>query len=63
LALGGMDKFIYRGILILVCLMLTIVLIVSPIMIMMWIKIQKAEIRIERKEKQINQQLRELREK
>jgi len=32
-------------------------------MIMMWIKIQKAEIRIERKEKQINQQLRELREK
>ena len=43
--------------------MLTIVLIVSPIMIMMWIKIQKAEIRIERKEKQINQQLRELREK
>jgi len=58
-----MDKFIYRGILILVCLMLTIVLIVSPIMIMMWIKIQKAEIRIERKEKQINQQLRELREK
>lgn len=30
---------------------------------MMWIKIQKAEIRIERKEKQVNQQLRELREK
>ena len=58
-----MDKFIYRGILILVCVMLAIILIISPVMIMMWIKIQKAEIRIERKEKQVNQQLRELREK
>ena len=52
-----MDKFIYRGVLILVCIMLTIVLIVSPVLIMMWIKIQKAEIRIEKKEKQINRQL------
>ena len=43
--------------------MLAIILIISPVMIMMWIKIQKAEIRIERKEKQVNQQLRELREK
>ncbi|CAB4175764.1 hypothetical protein UFOVP996_5 [uncultured Caudovirales phage] len=58
-----MDKFIYRGILILVCVMLSIVLIITPVLIMMWIKIQKAEIRIERKEKQVNQQLRELREK
>lgn len=58
-----MDKFIYRGILILVCVILAIILIISPVMIMMWIKIQKAEIRIERKEKQVNQQLRELREK
>jgi len=38
--------------------MLTIVLIISPVLIMMWIKIQKAEIRIEKKEKQINRQLR-----
>ena len=53
-----MDKFIYRGVLILVCIMLTIVLIISPVLIMMWIKIQKAEIRIEKKEKQINRQLR-----
>lgn len=52
-----MDKFIYRGVLILVCIMLTIVLIISPVLIMMWIKIQKAEIRIEKKEKQINRQL------
>ena len=58
-----MDKFIYRGILILVCVMLSIVLIITPVLIMMWIKIQKAEIRIERKEKQVNQQLRQLREK
>ena len=43
--------------------MLAIILIITPVMIMMWIKIQKAEIRIERKEKQVNQQLRELREK
>ena len=58
-----MDKFIYRGILILVCVMLTIVLIISPVMIMMWIKIQKAEVRIERKEKQVNRQLQQLRQK
>ena len=43
--------------------MLTIVLIISPVIIMMWIKIQKAEIRIERKERQVNQQLKQLREK
>jgi len=41
---------------------LTIVLIISPVMIMMWIKIQKAEIRIERKEKQVNRQLQQLRQ-
>jgi uncharacterized membrane protein YciS (DUF1049 family) len=40
-----------------VCVMLTIVLILSPIMIMMWIKIQKAEIRIERKEKQLDRKI------
>jgi hypothetical protein len=30
---------------------------------MMWIKIQKAEMRIEKKERQINRQLQQLREK
>jgi len=49
LALCRMDKFIYRGILILVCIILIIVLIISPVMISMWIKIQKAEVRIEKK--------------
>jgi uncharacterized membrane protein YciS (DUF1049 family) len=42
--------------------MLSIVLIITPVLIMMWIKIQKAEIRIERKEKQINRQLQQLKE-
>jgi uncharacterized membrane protein YciS (DUF1049 family) len=42
--------------------MLSIVLIITPILIMMWIKIQKAEIRIERKEKQVNRQLQQLKE-
>jgi hypothetical protein len=37
--------------------MLTVVLIMSPVMIMMWIKIQKAEIRIERKEKQLDRKI------
>ena len=58
-----MDKFIYRGILILVCVMLCIVLIITPVLISMWIKIQKAEVRLEKKERQINRQLMSLREK
>lgn len=58
-----MDKFIYRGILILVCVMLSIVLIITPVLISMWIKIQKAEVRLEKKERQINRQLLSLREK
>ena len=58
-----MDKFIYRGILILVCVMLSIVLIITPVLISMWIKIQKAEVRLEKKERQINRQIQYLREK
>jgi len=46
----------------LVCLMLTVILIVSPVMVMMWIKIQKAEIRIERKEKQLDRKIQLLQE-
>ena len=42
------------------CLILTIILIMSPVMIMMWIKIQKAEIRIERKEKQLDRKIQQL---
>lgn len=42
------------------CLILTIVLIMSPVMIMMWIKIHKAEIRIEKKEKQLDRKIQQL---
>ena len=45
------------------CVILSIILIITPVMIMMWIKIQKAEIRIEKKERQINRQLQQLKEK
>jgi predicted Holliday junction resolvase-like endonuclease len=45
------------------CVILSIILIITPVLIMMWIKIQKAEIRIEKKERQINRQLQQLREK
>ena len=43
--------------------MLTVILIVSPVMVMMWIKIQKAEIRIERKEKQLDRKIQLLQQK
>ena len=58
-----MDKFIYRGILIMLCVILSIILIITPVLIHMWIKIQKAEIRIEKKERQINRLIQQLREK
>ena len=45
------------------CLILTIVLVISPVMVMMWIKITKAEIRIERKEKQLDRKLQLLQQK
>jgi hypothetical protein len=43
--------------------MLTVILIVSPVVVMMWIKIQKAEIRIERKEKQLDRKIQLLQQK
>jgi hypothetical protein len=43
--------------------MLTIILIVSPVMVMMWIKIHKAEIRIEKKEKQLDRKIQLLQQK
>jgi len=45
------------------CVILSIILIITPVLIMMWIKVQKAEIRIEKKERQINQLIQQLREK
>jgi hypothetical protein len=51
---GTMDKFIYRGILILCCVILAIVLIVTPVMFKMYIDMKKTEVRIERKMAQLN---------
>jgi uncharacterized membrane protein YciS (DUF1049 family) len=45
------------------CVILSIILIITPVLIMMWIKVQKAEIRIEKKEKQINRLIHQLKEK
>ena len=44
-------------------MILSIILIITPVIIMMWLKIQKAEVRIEKKERQINQLIHQLREK
>jgi uncharacterized membrane protein YciS (DUF1049 family) len=48
---------------ILVCIILAIILIITPVMIHMWIKIQKAEVRIEKKERQINRLINQLQDK
>jgi uncharacterized membrane protein YciS (DUF1049 family) len=45
------------------CVILSIILIITPVLIHMWIKIQKAEIRIEKKERQINRLIQQLKEK
>lgn len=45
------------------CVILSIILIITPVLIHMWIKVQKAEIRIEKKERQINRLIQQLREK
>jgi uncharacterized membrane protein YciS (DUF1049 family) len=44
------------------CVILSVILIITPVLIHMWIKIQKAEIRIEKKERQINRLIQQLRE-
>jgi uncharacterized membrane protein YciS (DUF1049 family) len=45
------------------CVILSIILIITPVLIMMWIKVQKAEIRIEKKERQITRLIQQLKEK
>ena len=45
------------------CVILSIILIITPVVVSMWIKIQKAEIRIEKKERQINRLIQQLKEK
>ena len=63
MAMGGMANFIFRGTMILVCIILAIILIITPVMIHMWIKIQKTEVRIEKKERQINRLINQLQDK
>ena len=63
MAMGGMANFIFRGTMILVCIILAIILIITPVMIHMWIKIQKTEVRIEKKERQINSLINQLQDK
>jgi hypothetical protein len=49
MVVGTMDKFIYRGILILACLILAVVLIITPVLFKMYVDIKKFEARFERK--------------
>lgn len=53
--MGNMDKFIYRGVIILACLILAVVLIFTPVLLKMYIDINqiKFEIKLERKLKQL----------
>lgn len=55
-----MDKFIFRGILILCCLIISIVLIVTPVVFHMYLRMTKTEIRIEKKQERIERMLMEL---
>jgi uncharacterized membrane protein YciS (DUF1049 family) len=48
-----MDKFIYRGMIVLVCIILAIVLVLTPVLLKMYIDINKAEVRLERKLKEL----------
>lgn len=43
MAVGGMDKVIYKGMIVLACLILAIVLILSPVVLDVFIKATKAE--------------------
>lgn len=49
MVVGTMDKFIYRGILILACLILAVVLIITPVLFKMYRDINRVEARVERK--------------
>ena len=52
-----MGTFIYRAILIMLCIILSIVLIATPVIFSMYLRMTKAEIRIEKKEKQLDKKL------
>lgn len=49
MAVVNMDKFIYRGIIGLCCIILAIVLVITPVLLRMYLDIKKAEMRVEKK--------------
>jgi hypothetical protein len=51
--MGGMDKFIYRGMIVLACLILAVVLTVTPVLLKMYMDITKAQMQVERKLKEL----------
>ena len=55
-----MDKFIYRGVVILVCLVLIIVLIAAPVMAKIYIDIKRAEVRRDKDEAQTKARIEQL---
>jgi nucleoside recognition membrane protein YjiH len=55
-----MDKFIYRGMIVLACLILAVVLIFTPVLLKMYMDTRKSEIRNERKSKDFEQRLQKL---
>lgn len=60
MAVGGMDKVIYHGMIILACLILSIVLVVSPVVFDMYVKSVKSGKRnqsIEERNKAMEQRL------
>jgi hypothetical protein len=48
-----MDRAIYRGVIVLVCLILAILLIVTPVLVKMYMDINKAQMKVERKLKEL----------
>lgn len=48
-----MDKFIYRGMIVLACLILAVVLTVTPVLLKMYMDITKAQMQVERKLKEL----------
>lgn len=55
-----MDKFIYRGVVILVCLVLIIVLIAAPVMAKIYVDIKRAEVRRDKDEAQTKARIEQL---
>jgi len=52
-----MDKLIYRGMIILACLILAVVLTVTPVLLKIYMETRKSEIRMERKFKELERKI------